>query len=710
MSIVPSDEQKIIIDYIKGGFNVKTDSVAGSGKTTTNLLLAQSLPTKRIILVTYNSRLKSETRERVKLLGLKNIEVHSFHSLGLAYYIDPCRNDLHLSNIVKFNLAPKYNPNTDILVLDETQDMTKCYYDFIIKFIKDLKTHNLQFLIMGDHMQCIYDFAQVGADYRYLTLAEHIFPSKKEWKKCYLRTSYRITNSMEWFVNDVLLGYSRMKSIKESNNPVKYITGDPFNNIPSYFASELKNLFSNGIVPGDIFILAPSIRSYNQNNPIKKFENILVRLNIPCFVPLNDDEELNDDVINGKVVFSSFHQSKGLERKVVIVASFNSSFYFTAKSAPKEICPNIIYVASTRSLEHIYFWGEGPQSKPLPFLKHHLISTNDKIQHLHISSKSKKNEYSDSSDGSDSLDSNNESVVMRRVTDLTRFIPEESMNQILELCRIVTLQKITKNIETPSFISTIGGKKENVSDLNGIAIPTIYEHRKKNFISIQNDMETYFMNTLREGGSLTKEQKEWIYTIQKDPSKTEDYLKMANIYSAYISGYLYKISQIKEYNWLGDNQIEDLLNVLESVVKGDPNDMCFEETLDILSYEFNNIFVDIAGRADLIDSETLWEIKCVDTVSPEHFVQLALYAWLWQTTMFEKKGTRKFKLVNLKTAEVYEISGIENLNMIVDICLDNAFRKKPTITDDEFISICLAGPDVKSNSKPTVYQCMILDD
>jgi DNA-directed RNA polymerase subunit beta' len=38
-------------------------------------------------------------------------------------------------------------------------------------------------------------------------------------------------------------------------------------------------------------------------------------------------EELKDEVLKGKIVFSSFHQSKGLERKVVFVCSFNASLF-----------------------------------------------------------------------------------------------------------------------------------------------------------------------------------------------------------------------------------------------------------------------------------------------------------------------------------------------------------------------------------------------
>ena len=61
----PSDEQKEIIQSIINGQNVFVNAVAGSGKTTTVLCLAQSIKPKRILQITYNKLLKFEVREKV---------------------------------------------------------------------------------------------------------------------------------------------------------------------------------------------------------------------------------------------------------------------------------------------------------------------------------------------------------------------------------------------------------------------------------------------------------------------------------------------------------------------------------------------------------------------------------------------------------------------------------------------------------------------
>ena len=54
------------MDAVRNGFNVLVDSVAGSGKTTTNLHIAKALPHYKILLLTYNSKLKEECRQKVE--------------------------------------------------------------------------------------------------------------------------------------------------------------------------------------------------------------------------------------------------------------------------------------------------------------------------------------------------------------------------------------------------------------------------------------------------------------------------------------------------------------------------------------------------------------------------------------------------------------------------------------------------------------------
>ena len=128
----PSDEQKSVLELLNDN-NVIIDSVAGSGKTTTNLHIAKKYVGFQMLLLTYNAKLKLETREKVQHLNLKNIEVHSYHSFCVKYYDHKCYNDTNLTKIVKFNSKPLRNFNYDIIILDEAQDVTPLYYKLICK-------------------------------------------------------------------------------------------------------------------------------------------------------------------------------------------------------------------------------------------------------------------------------------------------------------------------------------------------------------------------------------------------------------------------------------------------------------------------------------------------------------------------------------------------------------------------------------------------
>ena len=61
----PSAEQNQIVIDLKN-YNITVDAIAGSGKTTTILHIANAYKKKKILLLTYNSKLRSETKTRTQ--------------------------------------------------------------------------------------------------------------------------------------------------------------------------------------------------------------------------------------------------------------------------------------------------------------------------------------------------------------------------------------------------------------------------------------------------------------------------------------------------------------------------------------------------------------------------------------------------------------------------------------------------------------------
>ena len=67
-----NEEQQYIIDNIKKGKNVMVDAVAGTGKTTVVLSLAEELSKKNLLQITYNKSLKHEVREKISKRNITN--------------------------------------------------------------------------------------------------------------------------------------------------------------------------------------------------------------------------------------------------------------------------------------------------------------------------------------------------------------------------------------------------------------------------------------------------------------------------------------------------------------------------------------------------------------------------------------------------------------------------------------------------------------
>ena len=352
-----SDEQRAVLDKMRSGRNVTVDACAGSGKSTTILSIAKELTGKTIQQFTYNSMLRHEIKDKVKQYELKNLDVHTFHSFAVKYYSSLAHTDTGIRVLLRNNMKPKQKiPLFDIVVLDETQDMTLLYFELIVKMSKDMceeDGHQFQLLILGDYMQGLYEFK--GADIRFLTKSQEVWKNfkyleNKEFVSCNLKTSYRVTNQMADFVNNDMLGDKRLIACREGV-PVVYIRR-PKNMIENIVVYTIRKLLNEGESPSDIFILGNSVKGANSH--IRNMENVLTEAGIPCHVPMMESDIMDERVIEGKVVFSTFHTVKGRQRKYVFVVGFDQGYFYNARNLDKMICPNTLYVACTRATHCLY--------------------------------------------------------------------------------------------------------------------------------------------------------------------------------------------------------------------------------------------------------------------------------------------------------------------------------------------------------------------
>ena len=728
-----TDEQKDIVESLSYS-NVIVNAVAGSGKTTTILFLAKAYPEKEIMLITYNAKLRLETRRRCAEMELTNIEVHTYHSFCRKFYHNQCKTDSEIRETLTKKKNALYDFLFDILVLDEVQDMTLLYYRFVKKIVDDIPAEKKEngedvfFCLLGDVGQSIFEFN--GSDSRFLSMGDKVFEgiNKYQWKKCSLSESFRITDTMAKFIcNGCFKGEERIISTKKSDIKPRYIMVDPFQ--PNYqynrIVAEINSLLAEGYLPSDIFILAPSIRNNSQRidepdeispsentggnknankglSPIIILENLLIlNLKIPIYIPLSDEGSVDESVMNGKLVFLSFHQSKGLERKVVIVYNFDNTYfkYFEKVKSPY-VCPNTLYVAITRASERLILV-HGFRNGYLPFMN------IDCFRSPELEELASVMYYGSGIHKTKEKSTNIPNVRNYGATGILRHLPQETIDTCHSLLNIQCIRPATTDtLRIPHTIKTIDSS-EVVCDLNGICFPLYFELSLTNKSSILNTLRT---KQHKDGYSQLYQGIQDIFFDTKthfvlSSEIIHELLYISNCWSAYQNKTIHKLFQIQNYNWLTLRHFEHSMERLNSL--GISKKALFERDVGCTS----NMIIPhtINGQIDIIDKhmKKIYEIKCTQELTKEHFIQLALYMYMYETEFQIKELKRvqnkkrkngvikpssgmKYLLYNINTDHLCEIIYDEHINTMYLQLIEAKHKQGIECDDMSFLTQCLS--------------------
>lgn len=708
----PSKEQQTVINYILNGKHVIVDACAGSGKTTTILSCALQIHSKKFLMVTYNRQLRVEVQMKVKEFCLENIDVYNYHSLAKKMYSRDGHTDTGIRDLLRENkLALIDIPHYDIIVIDEAQDMTILYFQFLIKFMKDIPGNNkLQMMILGDKMQGLYSFK--GSDERFLTMADECWkPHERvlltEFEKCSLKTSYRITNQMSDFVNNVMLGESRLLACREGEK-VRYVRKDMYN-VQSIVMAIINSLIEkNNAKYSDFFCLNASVKN---SHVIRMIENLLAEKGVPCYIPSDEtQEQLDPRVIDSKLVFSTFHSVKGRQRKYVFVFGFDESYFnFFARRLRTDICPSTLYVACTRSTElmTIIESKNNQEDRPLPFLKktHHEMNRLSyiKFQGDPLTFSPVKQE----------VETKIEYKKITSPTELIKFLPEFVLNKITPIVQdmFITMNEqdsTNSPLNIPSIVETKNGYFEEVSDLNGIAIPIMFfdSLNETNKCIMQNIVRSN-MKEVREGKHILL--RKFVKEMPVTCMNCSDYLYMSNLLIATQDKLYSKLTQIKreEYNWLSDGVVRECFNRLERVIDDEcinVDDWDAEKVIIQSNSDIDHHYIDIEtnrylndsdcifrfnARVDLLTKASIWELKCTSELGFEHKLQLIIYTWLYYMKISPNERDMHIKnsyLFNIKTGEWLKcIGSISDMTAVVTEIMKGKFLNEEELPDEKFI-------------------------
>ena len=415
---------------------------------------------------------------------------------------------------------------------------------------------------------------------------------------------------------------------------------------------------------------------------------------------------------------------KGRQRKYVFVVGFDNSYLkYYARGLPRDICPNTLYVAATRATHGLYLLETAGYSnnRPLDFLKMNHIEMK---QCDYITFKGNHQSIFPDDDEADEQFVNLIKKHIITPTELVRFISESVIENISPIIDRIFVKESDNTIvlDIPTVIETKKGFFEEVSDLNGIAIPCMYYDYLKDLWAVdktdenienltnQNILFDIIHNSIENMRSNDHIYlKQIVNDLPKRIETIEDYLYIANVSIAAQELLYFKLKQIDrdEYNWLTEEMVIACKERLRAVVGPDcQNQMPQVENTIIHESEdephknidkfLSGIFGSVrqfrfTARVDLITESVVWELKCTSEITIEHLVQVIAYAWLWNMRYNEHCETpvKVFKIFNIKTGDVLRLdASMEDLNYIMTQLLIGKYAEIIPKSEEEFLADC----------------------
>jgi hypothetical protein len=267
---------------------------------------------------------------------------------------------------------------------------------------------------------------------------------------------------------------------------------------------------------------------------------------------------------------------------------------------------------------------------------------------------------------------------------------------------------------------------EDVCDLNGIAVPSMYyDHMFKAYsnsgestcigANILKQIIDDFIRDTREGEYLYLKQE--ISQMPEECRTSADYLLLSNLFVAVKEKLLFKLKQIErtDYVWLTDDMVNRCLERLDAIIGLELGKEAPLIEYAVIQYDMEAELAKInailaphfpdydkkfrfSARLDLVTERCIWELKCTSSITIEHKLQVVLYDWLWRIVysndfLREKKmkcvKPRESRILNIKTGEKWFLNAsFEELTTIVVALLKGKYNKPAIKTDEEFVEEC----------------------
>jgi hypothetical protein len=481
-----------------------------------------------------------------------------------------------------------------------------------------------------------------------------------------------INNCIRRGDDGVDIPHAYINTVREGPLPLYCVYSDP-----ATIVEHIKLMFLAGYAPGDIFILAPSVKSTNDKNPIKRLANSLSANGILVYVPGGDDASVDESIIEGKLVFSSFHQAKGLERKIVMVVGFDAAYnLYYEKSHPEKIS-NALYVAITRAKERLFLY-HGASQAFLGCIDREKLPTYVRVVGREVKPQEDKGD-----------ECNNLPPGVIAVTKLLAHVRSDIIDYLMKCIQIEVVRpaddvisiayKCEQRCVDGGGATNVQTYHEEVSDINGIAIPAYYESMSGGNLALCTIVRD--MLRCEQGSKYSAIRRAGIrgckgyYTDEKilmlaKNMCAKNILELSNVYSAMRSGLHFKVRQIADYSWMDDETLDAAYYRTLDTLGGPGEQMEVPVRYTVGGYT-------VCGYIDYVDDDRLVEIKCVTELKPEHYLQLALYAYGLKR--------RQNLIFNIITNELHSVTLGPDAEHMIRLLICSKYHNNYETSDDVFL-------------------------
>lgn len=341
--ITLTDEQQFFIDSALAGKNILVDACIGSGKTTTIQKACEYLNPKRVLYLTYNRRLYDDACRKIHD---QNTTIATFHRFAAQCCAANGIEQTSMNTVCRQFAMISHIPKYDVVIVDEYQDLREDTAGVLntICRLSYLEYDGFvpQFLIVGDMQQKIYDTSNFKAD----EFIQYLFGIVKNDEYMRFTQCFRLAPAYA-----AEIGQAWGKSIIGCNPNNRVETMDSLRHIA--------NILS-GYEPKDILVLGGKMswgaRTQLQNMLEETYPNKFNKNTV--YASMDEQDEMQSFDTSDAAIFTTYDSAKGLERKVCVVCDFTDK-YFEARqkhSVSREILKNIFLVAASRGKERIIFY------------------------------------------------------------------------------------------------------------------------------------------------------------------------------------------------------------------------------------------------------------------------------------------------------------------------------------------------------------------